>query len=323
VQLAGDLTKDAYLDQAEIVRLDGKRKMQTIYIDLGKAMAGEEKDNLLLEDEDQLFIRKIPDEAGKTRVVVSGEVRFPGAYVVREGEHLSSLIARAGGFTPDAYLQAAMFTRVSTQKRQQEAIDKLIEDLELEVAQKAQEATGALDKEDVEANKQVLSARRSLIAQLKKARAKGRVIIRLAEADKLEGTSADIPLEDGDRLEVPKKTNVVNVVGRVYNPTGVVYDPENDQVGHYLSLVGGPTESADRDHIFLFRANGSVVTRDNVQSGFFVFGEKGLMSAKVEPGDSIVVPEKLVQVRLMKDIKDITQIMFQIAVTAGVLIAAF
>ncbi|MGB3096934.1 MAG: SLBB domain-containing protein, partial [Candidatus Deferrimicrobiaceae bacterium] len=323
VQLAGDLTKDAYLDQAEIVRLDEKRKMQTIYIDLGKAMAGEEKDNLLLEDEDQLFIRRIPDETGKDRMTVAGEVRFPGVYVLREGEHLTSLIARAGGFTPDAYLQAAIYTRVSTQKSQQEAIDKLIEDLELEVAQKAQEATGALDKEDVEANKQVLAARRSLVAQLKKARAKGRIIIRLAEVDELKGTSADIPLEDGDRLLVPKKMNVVNVVGRVYNPTGVVYDPENDRLGHYLSLVGGPTESADRDHIFLVRANGSVATRDNVQSGFFVFGEKGLLSAKVEPGDSIVVPEKLIQVRLMKDIKDITQIMFQIAVTAGVIIAAF
>jgi protein involved in polysaccharide export with SLBB domain len=323
VQLAGDLTKDAYLDQAEIVRLDEKRIMQTIYIDLGKAMAGEEKDNLILKDEDQLFIRRIPVEAGKARVTVAGEVRFPGLYVLREGEHLSSLIARAGGFTSDAYLQAATFTRVSTQMTQQEAIDRLIEDLELEVAQKSQEIAGILDKEDLEANKQLLAARRSLVAQLKKARAKGRVIIRLAEADKLKGTSADIPLEDGDQLEVPKKTNVVNVVGRVYNPTGVVYDPENDRLGHYLSLVGGPTESADRDHIFLIRANGSVVTRDNVQSGFFVFGEKGLMSAKVEPGDSIVVPEKLIQVRLMKDVKDITQIMFQIAVTAGVLIAAF
>ena len=36
-----------------------------------------------------------------------------------------------------------------------------------------------------------------------------------------------------------------------------------------------------------------------------------------------MVPEKLVQTRLMKDVKDITQILYQIAVTAGVLIVAF
>jgi len=43
----------------------------------------------------------------------------------------------------------------------------------------------------------------------------------------------------------------------------------------------------------------------------------------VEPGDSILVPEKLVQTRFMKDVKDITRILYRIAVTAGVLIVAF
>ena len=116
---------------------------------------------------------------------------------------------------------------------------------------------------------------------------------------------------------------MVNVVGRVYNPTGIVFDPARDSVGYYLRLVGGPTENADRDHIFLLKADGSVVTRETADTGFFAFGERGLMSARVEPGDSILVPEKLVQVRFMKDVKDITQILYQIAVTAGVLIVAF
>jgi len=419
VKLAGDLTKSAYLPQAEIVRVDEKRDFHTLYFDLGKAMAGVDPENLLLEDEDQvrihsiwegkyrktvaaagemqnpgeytltegmklsdlifkaggfresayareaelvrreiapggelvrtetvvvsperalsgdkafdlplrehdlLMVRQIPDWTEKIQVTLSGEVRFPGVYAALHGERLSSVIARAGGFTPEAYLKAANFSRVSAQKSQQEAIDKLIEDLELEVAQKAQEVTGALDKEDVDANRQLLQARNSLIAQLRKARAQGRIVIRLAEAEKLKGSSADILLEDGDRLVVPRKTNVVNVVGRVYNPTGVVFDPSHDNLGHYLLTVGGPTESADRDHIFLLKANGSVVTRDNVEGGFFLFGDRGILSAKVEPGDSIVVPEKLVRTRFMKDVKDITQILYQIAVTAGVLIVAF
>jgi len=145
----------------------------------------------------------------------------------------------------------------------------------------------------------------------------------LTSTDQLKGSTADVLLEDGDRLEVPKKTNVVNVVGRVYNPTGVVYDPAHDTVDHYLKMVGGPTESANRDHIFLLKANGSVVTRDNADGGFFSTGRQGLLSTRVDPGDSIVVPEKLLETRLMKDVKDITQIMFQIAVTTGVLIALF
>lgn len=323
VKLGGDLTPNASLEVAELTRFDAQRKASLVTVRLGEALAGNEPENLPLQDEDVLIVRPVPDFQEIRFVTVMGEVRSPGVYTVSRGERLSSLIERANGFTPDAYLRAAQFTRVSTRESQQKAIEKLIEDLEVEVAQRAQEVTGALSKEDIEANRQLLDARRSLIAKLKKARAKGRVVIRLAAADRLKGTSSDILLEDGDRLEVPKKQNVVNVVGRVYNPTGVVYDPANDRLGHYLNTVGGPTKSADRDQIFLIRADGSVVTKENVGGGFFVFGERGLMSARVEPGDSIVVPEKLIETRLMKDVKDITQILYQIAVATGVLFLAF
>jgi uncharacterized protein involved in exopolysaccharide biosynthesis len=294
----GGFRESAYGKEAELIRREitpgGELvKTQNIAVSPERALSGEADSDISLKEYDLLVVRQIPDWAEKIQVTLSGEVRFPGTYAARKGERLSSIIGRAGGFTSDAYLKAAQFTRVSTQKAQQEAIDKLIEDLELEVAQKAQ-ATTALDKEDIEANRELINARRGLIAQLRKARAKGRVVIRIASVEKLKGSSADILLEDGDRLDVPKKMNVVNVVGRVYNPTGVVYDPANDRLGYYLRTVGGPTESADRDHIFMIKANGSVVTRENAEGGFFVFGESGLMSAKVEPGDSIVVPEKLI-----------------------------
>ena len=325
---AGGFKESAYAKEAELVRREVTPggdlvKTQTLTVFPEKALAGDPSADIPLKAYDLLVVRGIPEWTRKIRVTLSGEVQFPGVYAVKSGERLSSVIARAGGFTKDAYLKAAQFTRASTQKAQQEAIDKLIEDLELEVAQKSQQVGAALDKEDVEANKELIASRRALITQLKKTRAKGRVIIRLAETGGISGTVADVLLEDGDRLDVPKKMNVVNVVGRVYNPTGVVYDPARDTVGYYLQLVGGPTESADRDHIFLLKADGSVVTKDSAGTGFFAFGDRGLMSARVEPGDSILVPEKLVQTRLMKDVKDITQILYQIAVTAGVLIVAF
>ncbi len=320
VKLGGDLTRNASLDEAELSRLDENRKPVLIDVRLGKALAGDAAADIPVRDGDTLMVRPVPDAQVVGYATVAGEVRSPGVYAIHRGERLSTVLRRAGGFTPDAYVKAAQFTRVSTQKTQQQAIDKLVEDLELEVAQKAQEVTAGLDREDVEANKQLVEARRGLIAQLRKARAKGRVVIRLAEPDRLKESSADILLEDGDRLEVPRMMNVVNVVGRVYNPTGVVYDPANDRLEYYLNTVGGPTASADRDHIFMIRADGSVATKENLGGGFF---GGGLMSAKVDPGDSIVVPEKLIQTRFMKDVKDITQILYQIAVTAGVLIVVF
>ncbi|MDO8739480.1 SLBB domain-containing protein, partial [Candidatus Deferrimicrobium sp.] len=325
---AGGFKESGYTREAELIRREVTPrgdlvKTQTLIVYPDKVLRGEAAADIPLKEYDLLVVRQIPDWAEKIVVTLTGEVQFPGAYAARKGERLSSVITRAGGFTKDAYLKAALFSRASTQRTQQEAIDKLIDDLEMEVAQKGQQVSGALDKEDVEANKELLIARRALIAQLKKTRAKGRVIIYLAANGKVEGTLGDVLLEDGDRLDVPKKMNVVNVVGRVYNPTGIVFDPARDSVGYYLRMVGGPTESADRKHIFLLKADGSVVTRETAGAGFFAFGDRGLMSARVEPGDSILVPEKLVQVRFMKDVKDITQILYQIAVTAGVLLVVF
>jgi len=325
---AGGFKESAYAKEGELIRREltpqgDLVKTQTLAVYPEKALAGDPASNLALKEYDLLVVRTIPEWSEKIQVTLSGEVQFPGVYNAWKGERLGSVVQRAGGFTKGAYLKAAIFTRVSTQKTQQEAIDKLIEDLELEVAQKSQQVGAALDKEDVEASRELANARRSLIAQLKKTRAKGRVIIRLEQNGKVEGTQNDVLLENGDQLDVPRKLNVVNVIGRVYNPTGVMFDPARDSVGYYLRLVGGPTENADRDHIFLLKADGSVVTKENADAGFFAFGDRGLMNARVEPGDSILVPEKLVQVRFMKDVKDITQILYQIAVTAGVLIVAF
>ncbi len=322
---AGGLKESAYGKDAELVRRrikeDGSLvKTETVNVSPERVLAGEASADLPLREYDLLVVRQIPDWSEKVQVTLAGEVRFPGVYAVRRGERLGSVVARAGGFTANAYPKGAVFARVSAQRSQQAAIDRLTEELELEVAQKAQTGGLTLDKEDIEANRELMAARRSLIAQLKKAKANGRVIIRLPEGGKMEGSPSDIPVEDGDRFEVPRAMNVVNVVGRVYNPTGVVYDPARPTVGYYLQTVGGPTESADRDHMFLLKADGSVVTAGNGDHAFFMFGNRSLQSAKVEPGDSIVVPEKLIQTRLMKDIKDITQIMMQIAVTAGVLL---
>ena len=291
---------------------------ETVVVYPERALAGDPGANVPLRVFDLLAVRQIPDWSEKIQATLSGQFRFPGPYAARKGERLSSLIERAGGFTRDAYLRGAVFVRASAQRTQQAAIEKLIGDLELQVAQQAQQVGGVIDKEDLEAKKELQAARQALVAQLKTVKAKGRVIIRLGDGN-IKGTPYDIPLEDGDRLEVPPKMNVVNVVGRVYNPTGVIYDPAQDSLQYYLEKVGGPAEGADKDHIFALKVDGSVVSRDNAGGSF----SGGIMSAKMEPGDTVMVPEKLVQVRAMKDIKDITQILMQIAVTVGVLIALF
>ncbi len=324
VMLAGGLTRNASLGEAELSRLDEEKKTVLRTIDLGRTFAGEESQNPEIRDRDLLMVRPVPDLEEQRYITVTGEVRFPGVYAARKGEHLSSILERAGGFTKDAFLKGAVYTRESVRKRQQELIDRTAEQLEADVARTA--AMGgatAVDREDIEAQRQILEARRVLLARLKSLRAQGRVVIRLAELDKLKTSESDLVVEHGDTIRVPPKAEVVNILGRVYNPTAVVHNPSNDTVEYYLRKVGGPTEDADKKHIFVVKADGSVVTKDTAGEGLWFFGGGDFLDARIEPGDSIVVPEKLVYLRVMKEIKDITQILYQIAVTAGVLIVAF
>jgi len=324
VKSAGDLTRLASRGEAELSRLDENRNVVILKIDLDKALQGDEAYDLPIQDQDVLSVRPVPDLQEIQSITLSGEVRSPGEYTARKGERLSSVLARAGGFTPDAFLKGAVFTRVSVQKRQQQLIDRTVDTLEQEIARTAaREQAVAFDRDDVEAQRQIFEARKSLLAKLKQTKAQGRVILRLSDIDRLKGTEDDLAVEDGDRLEIPRPPAVVNVFGRVFNPTGVVFNRQERSLGYYLGKVGGPTKDADKTQIFLVRADGSVTSREQLAQKFWLVGEGDLLSALVEAGDSIVVPEKLEYSRVMKDIKDITQIMYQIAVSAGVLLVAF
>src|SRR3990172_110135 len=75
VLLAGDLTKEAYLKKAEIVRVNKKREYQTIYFNLVKAMAGDKSENLILQDEDKVIIHSMWEEKWKEIVTIVGEVK--------------------------------------------------------------------------------------------------------------------------------------------------------------------------------------------------------------------------------------------------------
>jgi polysaccharide export outer membrane protein len=65
-----------------------------------------------LQPFDHVTILKQPEFELQRRVVVSGEVRYPGTYALRrKDERLSELVARAGGVLPTAYEEGGRFFR--------------------------------------------------------------------------------------------------------------------------------------------------------------------------------------------------------------------
>ena len=331
IDASGGLMKNTYLKTAELTRRyvtqDGLRTEKT-EVDLEKALAGDPNHNVLLQDYDHLVVRPIPGLEFDRQAIISGEVNFPGTYPIRRGERLSSLIERAGGFTDKAYLKGAVFTRDSARIVQQQRLDDVVRQLEKSLLTSgSQTISTALDAEAAEMQKMTLQTRKELLTRLRAARIDGRVVIRLQPLDKFTGGRYDLELEKGDTLHVPETPGVVYVMGEVFNPAALLYESEGT-LGYYLGRVGGATKEADRKELSVIRADGSVVSmaqRSSQQIAWdkdshqWQFGN--FMGIRLDPGDTIVVPTKLDKVPWLRTTKDITQIIFQIALAAGVVLA--
>jgi polysaccharide biosynthesis/export protein len=336
ILVGGNIMESAYLGNGELVRYDivqGKKvETSLISFDVSLALKNDPVQNLRLKPFDVVNIKEIPEWKEKRTVTITGEVLFPGTYQIRREERLSGLIQRAGGFTDNAYLRGALFTRESIKKAQQERLNDLVKQMEIEGAQYASaEAQAALSKEDVAAQQEFLTAQRMLLAKLREAKATGRVVITLLPSNVLRDASMDMILEDGDSLNVPKNPGTVNVLGAVYNPNALIFEAQKPEVIYYLKKTGGPTENAEADKMYVVRVDGTVVAK--AETGWFNSGwsdeEKrwefgsSFEDTRLYPGDTVLVPQKIIKPSYMKEVKDITTILYQIAVGAGVVIAAF
>ncbi|MFC1826009.1 SLBB domain-containing protein [Thermodesulfobacteriota bacterium] len=334
ILVAGNLMPAAYMEDAELARydiIDGmKVEVSILNVNVRSALENHPDHNLKLQPLDVVTIKEIPEWWGKKDTVsIGGEVRFPGTYQIRKGEHLSDLIDRAGGYTEQAYLTGAVFTRGSVKELQQQRLDELVKEIESDVNRiSSEEIQAALSKEDLDAQAQFLKSRKALLAKLSQTRASGRVVMKLTPQSVLRESRTDIALEGGDTLLVPKKPDTVSVLGSVYNPSALVFDERRRELKYYLGLTGGPTENAEGKYMYIVRANGTVISKQesswfgaawNQEDNRWQMGME-FEETPLHPGDTVLVPEKIVRPAYMRDIKDITTILYQIAVTAGVTI---
>jgi protein involved in polysaccharide export with SLBB domain len=287
--------------------MDGKRRQISHFeVNLGDALAGNIDANLLLLPHDELLVRTISNWRGAARVAMQGEVKYPATYSVEEGERLSSVLARAGGFTEDAYLPAGVFTRESVKAEQQEQLDELIRRTDEEIAKL--EPSVLLLKDETLRKRQLvtLEAVKRMNEKMKAVQTTGRIVIELGEIEKLKGTAFDLTLRDGDRLYVPKRPDEVLVLGEVYNQTAIIHR-KGLTSDDYLAMAGGATKSGDRSQTYVVRANGmiEVISRAWFGKGHVV----------MEPGDTIVVPQELEHFSLVDATLDWSRVLMQLGVS--------
>jgi protein involved in polysaccharide export with SLBB domain len=310
IRAGGGLAEAAYALSAELTRyvvIDGSyREVGHVNVDLAEILKGVEVADWILQPYDDLQIKRLPEWETAATVELKGEVRFPGIYPIARGEQLSKLLQRAGGLTDIAFARGAVFLREELRKREKRQLEELSRRLETDLAalslQLAQEEGGKV---------QSLDFVRALGTQLRAVEPVGRLVINLPElleeTKKGRRSDLDVTLEDGDRLYIPPLTQEVTVTGEVFYPTSHLYRKSTDRK-QYVDMSGGVTRKADKKHIYVVRADGSVDTG----GGWFSVTDKH----DIQPGDTIVVPLDVDLVRPIARFASISKIIFQLAAAA-------
>ncbi len=318
VKLSNEIKRSApeiNWDYAVVQRLNGVTLSTTLLpFNLGEAIEGNEKENLALEPGDVITIfsqadLQVPIAKQKKFVRLEGEFQPAGVYEVRPGETLRELVNRVGGLSGSAYLFGAEFTRESTRAVQQKRWDEFLQKLEEDVERaSSSRSSNAVSPEDALSLRERAESQRRLVEKLRQVHPTGRIVLGVKPWENSAEALPDVVLEDGDRLFVPYRPAMVNVIGAVYNDASFLYE-SNRSFGYYLRKAGGGTRSADRRNSFVVRADGSIVSRSHASSWFV--GDFG--GAPIMPGDTIIVPEKLDKVGVLKGLKDWSQVIAQFA----------
>jgi protein involved in polysaccharide export with SLBB domain len=304
---------------AVVERLNKEDKSTALLpFNLGKAISGQDAEsNLLLQPGDLITICsqadiQIPMANRSVYVRLEGEFAGAGVYKALPGETLRGLVARMGGFTPNAFLYGIRFERESVRAMQQNKLDNMLDKMEEEIKRNAaNKSRGALSAEDAVLSKETAAAQLAAVAKMRAAKASGRVVLEINHQN--SGAIEELPelvLEDGDRLVVPPKPVVVGVLGMVYNENTFLFKP-GKTVADYLDQAGGPTRDADKNRIYLLRADGTVVSSQHADYLLFF---NSFSSKEMLPGDALIVPEMLDKFQFTKELKDWSQIFYQFAI---------
>ncbi len=254
---AGNLTRSAYMLECEVAKIDPKQPTVFKKINLQQLMTNQNSDeNVLLEEDDRLFIRQIPEwEVGLT-VEVKGEVKFPGIYAIsKDSTTLREIIDKAGGFTDEALIREASLTRASTKITIDKEYERLLK----------------LSRDQMSKSEYEYLVMRQNSEDI------GRVVVDFYKACVLKNSDEDAILEDGDLIFIPKAPKVVYVTGRVGKPGGVLYQPQKN-IKYYLNEAGGAAWDAKVRSTKVNKVTGEILNDEDVQ--------------KLEPGDIIWVPRK-------------------------------
>jgi protein involved in polysaccharide export with SLBB domain len=257
ILMAGNLKRSAYKLEAEVAKIDPKSSVQIRKIDLKAVLNNDQsEENLLLEADDRVFIRRIPEWLVGPIVAIEGEVMFPGVYpIVKDSTTLKQILLQAGGFTRDALVREA----------------KLIRRHSFALTDKEYQRLQNMRREEMS------DTEYEYFVMKQNSRELNQVVVDFHRLMQEEPSDQNVILVNGDSIVVPQKTDMVLVTGRVSNPGGVLYRA-GASLEHYIDRAGGYSWDAASRRTKIIKATGAI--KDDEEVG------------NLEPGDRIWVPRK-------------------------------
>lgn len=321
-QRIGNLIDEINFDYAVIERVDrDKVEVKLLPFNLGEALDNPSSpENLALKPGDVLTVFsvndvRVPQAKRQVYVRVEGEVKRPGIYQMKQGDSLPQLIEKAGGLTEDAYLFGTAFYREQVRQDQLANLNQLVRKLEMQTQTQLSSSAASASVNDnavrIQAEQQ---AQKQAIDRLRNLKPTGRIMLGLNPEHASTSALPTLRLESQDRLVVPARPDFVHVLGSVNTEASLIWKP-GSKVRDYLE-VSGLTSGADKDELFVIRADGSVLSNNGSWFG-------SVARAEVQPGDLIVLPEKTDHESgwsvFTRNAKDITQIIYQFSLGAAAL----
>ena len=308
IRVGGGTKDSAYMLDAEITRINVDSEqvasVEHIRVDQKTLSETNASNTFKLQPYDILSIKPIPLWREGESINLSGEFRFPGTYSIKSGETLNDLIKRAGGLSERAFSKGAFFSRRNLRVKEEEQKERLIAQLEADLATATLSATDSADAAKAQ------SAANAMLSRLRNTESQGRLVIDLDKILNSKNNSS-LLVKSGDQLFVPQIPYSVSVSGEVQFPTSHLHE-EGLEMNDYLNRSGGFTQNADKDRPFVVKSNGAVMTK----GGNAWFGSSKRVN-RVEPGDVIVVPIDVKQNRFLENLTYGTQIIYQLAVAAA------
>ncbi|GAB3442742.1 SLBB domain-containing protein [Insolitispirillum peregrinum] len=241
-------------------------------------------------------------------VTLGGEVRNPGRYTLLRGERLSQLLSRAGGLTDEAYVLGAVFRRDSIKAEEQGSYEALAHEIEMAIPTMLQQQAAFSEKGSD--GQTAMMALQQLVRSLRSARAAGRMVIDADPAALQSNPEADVVLQAGDALYVPKRPSHVMISGEVMHPGAQRFE-SGLAAEEYIKRAGGLRDSADESHAFIILPNGAA---QPLSTSSWNYRETFL-----PPGSSIVVPRDLSPALFWSFTRDALGIFSNMAVSAAAL----